>query len=408
MCEVTVAGGGNFCRGKRRTHKDTRRLSPCGLRSCADRGGRRPCEQNRGATPTAHDRLPDSVPNTAPFRPHVPASRQHLAGKQRRETGSGSLCPDLGLETQTRWPQQRPPPHARLRGAPVATPRSPLRSIWEIPGRPGRAAPSSVRRRRCQQVHVRLSHVGRSGSPGGGRGTHAPPCVISDPVRPRLKSCFLKTILPGQRGNSNAGAFAVSAGGWGSSLLKHGHWAACRRPVHAGGRGLSLGSRGVIRTLGCWCALFPSPAPPRVTKRRSARPPGGRVACVWPCCAHSSRRDRSVLVPWRCGFPEGVPGKECPGSRGPLSERRTPPPVPALVAREAAGVWSPACGGRRAQSRRPPRPPCCPQLPPAGSWAAALLWSPAVGSEPHAGRRWRSQWAGLRPLWLGRLSETTS
>lgn len=170
-------------------------------------------------------------------------------------------------------------------------PQPPARYLGD-PGRPGRAAPSSVRRRRCQQVHVRLSHVGRSGSPGGGRGTHAPPCVISDPVRPRLKSCFLKTILPGQRGNSNAGAFAVSAGGWGSSLLKHGHWAACRRPVHAGGRGLRLGSHGVIRTLGCWCALFPSPAPPRVTKRRSARRPGGRVACVWPCCAHSSRRDR--------------------------------------------------------------------------------------------------------------------
>lgn len=188
----------------------------------------------------------------------------------------------------------------------------------------------------------------------------------------------------------------MSAGGWGSPLLKHGHRAACRRPVHAGGRGLSLGSRGVIR---------------RVSQ--SAVPRGGRRGAASPVCGpaaliRAAATGSSVLVPWRCGFPEGVPGKECPGSRGPLSERRTPPPVPALVAREAAGVWSPACGGRRAQSRRPPRPPCCPQLPPAGSWAAALLWSPAVGSEPHAGRRWRSQRAGLRPLWLGRLSETTS
>lgn len=68
----------------------------------------------------------------------------------------------------------------------------------------------------------------------------------------------------------------MSAGGWGRSAIETWPLSSLPRPVHAGGRGLSAGSRGVIRTpfpacalqMGV-CALLPGPAPPRSSERLS-------------------------------------------------------------------------------------------------------------------------------------------
>lgn len=101
----------------------------------ADRGGW-PLEQSRGAMLTAHDRLPDPVPDTVELRLHVPASRQHPAGKRHRETGSRPLGSDRGLEMQTGGHSSVHCPTPGCRAPPRRRPAAPLRGIGKVPGRP--------------------------------------------------------------------------------------------------------------------------------------------------------------------------------------------------------------------------------------------------------------------------------